>query len=70
MNAVPDAQHTFTPGDEIHVSSTSPLGNVATVFEDDGDKGYFYAVERGGEPDIRILDAVQALQPTTGRSDV
>jgi hypothetical protein len=59
MNAVPDARHAFTPGDEIYVSSTSPLGSVTAVFEDDGDTGYFYAVERGGEPNIRIPDAVQ-----------
>ena len=58
MNAVPDAQHTFSPGDKSYISSTSPLGSVATAFEDDGDTGYFYAMERSGS-DIRIVDAVQ-----------
>jgi hypothetical protein len=58
MNAVPDARHTFSPGDQTYFSSTSPLGSVATVFEDDSDSGYFYAVARTGE-DIQILDAVQ-----------
>ena len=64
MNAVPDAQHTFTPGDRTYVDSTSPVGTVATVFEDDGDTGYFYAVERDGE-DIRIMDAMQIYVAAT-----
>jgi hypothetical protein len=58
MNALPDAQQTFKPGNDTYVSSMSPLGTVATVFEDDGDTAYFYAVARSGE-DIQILDAVQ-----------
>ena len=58
MNAVPDVHHTFQPGDKSYVDSTSPLGSVATVFEDDGDTGYFYALARSGE-DMQILDAVQ-----------
>jgi hypothetical protein len=58
MNAVFGAQQTFKPGDDTYVSSTSPVGTVATVFEDDGNTGYFYAVARSGD-DIQILDAVQ-----------
>ena len=58
MTAVPDAQHAFTPGDQSYVDCTSPLGTVATIFEDDGDTGYFYAVERDGA-DIHIKDAMQ-----------
>ena len=58
MTAIPDAHQTFTPGDKSYVSSTSPLASVATVFEDDGDTGYFYALE-GDCADMHIVDAVQ-----------
>jgi hypothetical protein len=58
MTAVPEVQRTFRPGDKTYVSCTSPLGGVATVFEDDEDTGYFYAVEGDGA-DMHIVDAVQ-----------
>jgi hypothetical protein len=48
----------FVPGDETWYASDAPVGSHSVVFEDDGDTGYFYAVERRGE-DIQILDAVQ-----------
>jgi hypothetical protein len=48
----------FLPGDETWFASDAPVGSHSVVFEDDGDTGYFYAVERrGGE--MKILDAVQ-----------
>ncbi len=40
------------------VSSVSPTADFGVVFEDDGDTGYFYALERPLHPDGRILDAV------------
>ena len=48
----------FLPGDETWYASDAPVGSHSVVFEDDGDTGYFYAVERRGG-DMQILDAVQ-----------
>ena len=46
------------PGDGTWFASDAPVGTYSVVFEDDGETGYFYAVERrGGE--MQILDAVQ-----------
>ena len=70
MNATIDAEQMITPGDKSYVDSTSPVTSFATFFEDDGDTGYFYAVERSGR-DISILDALQiyvvAVEPTEPR---
>ena len=46
------------PGDEAWYASDAPAGPHSVVFEDDGNTGYFYAVERRGA-DMQILDAVQ-----------
>ena len=48
----------FLPGDETWYATDAPVGSYSVVFEDDGDTGYFYAVERRGEG-MQILDAVQ-----------
>jgi hypothetical protein len=48
----------FLPGDETWYASDAPAGSYSVVFEDDGETGYFYAVERRGA-DMQILDAVQ-----------
>ena len=48
----------YLPGDETWYASDAPVGSYSVVFEDDGETGYFYAVERRGD-DMRILDAVQ-----------
>lgn len=52
-------EKSFTPGEETFVESPSSENNFAVVFEDDGDTGYFYALElapdTGGQ---RILDAL------------
>ncbi len=70
MNATVDAEQMVTPGDKSYVDSASPKTSFATFFEDDGDTGYFYAVERLGS-DITILDAVQvyvaAVEPAETR---
>ena len=58
MNATVDAEQMITPGDKSYVDSISSTTSFATFFEDDGDTGYFYAVERAGS-DITILDALQ-----------
>jgi hypothetical protein len=70
MNATVDADQMITPGDKSCVDSTSPTTSFATFFEDDGDTGYFCAIERAGS-DITILDALQvcvvAVEPAEPR---
>lgn len=47
----------FFPGDSTWLASDAPVGVFSAVFEDDGETGYFHAVERiGSEP--KLLDAV------------
>lgn len=48
----------FLPGDKTWYAADAPVGAYSVVFEDDGDTGYFYAVDRRGS-DMQILDAVQ-----------
>jgi len=48
----------YLPGDETWYASDAPVGSYSVVFEDDGETGYFYAVERRGDQP-HILDAVQ-----------
>lgn len=48
---------TFRPGDEGWLAVDVPAGRCTAVFEDDGETGYFCAVERT-EGDLRIVDAL------------
>ena len=41
----PSAMNRFHPGEKVVVDSVSQLGRWAVVFEDDGDTGYFYALD-------------------------
>ena len=47
----------FMPGEAVVVSAPSPCTSFAAVFEDDGETGYFYALDTG-KPDQIILDAL------------
>jgi hypothetical protein len=58
MKGTVGAQETIAIGTESFVDSVSPNDAFATVFEDDGDTGYFYALERRGS-ELPIVDAVQ-----------
>jgi hypothetical protein len=49
--------HTFKPGDNSFVAVDSPNGQFGAFFEDEGDTGYFYAVDLS-KTDETILDAV------------
>ncbi len=47
------------------IESESPLGNAAVVFEDDGETGYLYAIDRSTKPrdlagnrTYRVVDAI------------
>lgn len=46
---------TFVAGQDTFIESTAENGN-AVVFEDNGETGYFYAVDRNGH--LNILDAL------------
>jgi hypothetical protein len=58
MKGTVGAQEMIAIGTETFVDSVSPNDAFATVFEDDGDTGYFYALERSGS-ERPIVDAVQ-----------
>ena len=58
MKATVDAEQMITPGDKGYIDSLSATSPFATSFEDDGDTGYFYALERT-DGDIKILAALQ-----------
>jgi len=50
-------EHAFQPGDKSFAAEDSSKGQYSAVFEDDGDTGYFYAVDLT-RTDKMILDAV------------
>jgi hypothetical protein len=49
--------HSFQPGDKSFLAEDSPGGRFSAVFEDEGETGYFYAVDISKADQI-ILDAV------------
>jgi hypothetical protein len=51
------AEQLFQPGDGAFAAEDSPKGQFSAFFEDDGEVGYFYAVDLTRSED-RILDAV------------
>ena len=51
------AQENITVGEEITIFGESPQGKFWTVFEDDGETGYFYALD-DEKSDNKICDAV------------
>jgi hypothetical protein len=50
-------EQTIDVGKPIVIDGPSPSGNLAVVFEDDGDTGYLYAVDLEAA-ELHILDAV------------
>ena len=51
------AERTFKPGDQTTFGSDSPTRPHTAFFEDDGDTGYFYAMDLT-RPENMIVDAV------------
>jgi hypothetical protein len=51
------------------LDSRSPAGASMTVFEDDGDTGYFYALDVGREHGEKIVDAIQIYTTTEDFGD-
>ncbi len=52
------ARHLFEVGSPFVVDADSPAGRYATVFEDDGDTGCFYAVDTDVEDGNPVQDAL------------
>jgi hypothetical protein len=50
-------EQTFKVGDDVFAANDSPNGQHGAFFEDDGETGYFYAVDLT-KSDMMILDAV------------
>jgi hypothetical protein len=50
-------EQTIAVGEAVVIEASSPVGSLAVVFEDDGDTGFFYAVDVSGD-ELRILDAM------------
>src|SRR5678815_4002694 len=50
-------EQTFQVGSEVFVAQDAPDGRYSAFFEDDGETGFFYAVDLG-QADNMILDAV------------
>ena len=49
-------EQTFRAGDDVFAAADSPTGLYGAVFEDDGETGYFYAVDLVRK--LEIFDAV------------
>ena len=52
------ARETFQVGQPLVVDADSPIGRYATVFEDDGETGCFYAVDTDVEDGNPVQDAL------------
>lgn len=52
MGIIVTAKQTIRVGNSSHVQGNAPEGSYSAVFEDDGDTGYFYALDYGpgGQP--------------------
>lgn len=56
------ARETLTVGTPLVVDADSPDGRFAVVFEDDGETGYFYAVDTDVEDGSPVQDALQVYE--------
>jgi hypothetical protein len=58
--------------DEIFDSAVRPAGDLAGVFEYDGETGYFYLYATGGGAGQRVLDSIHVLsgEPDFAKSDI
>jgi len=54
------AQQTFQPGRNVFVVNDSPCGPYSAFFDDDGEAGYFYAVDLTA--DELVLDVVPVYE--------
>jgi hypothetical protein len=56
-------EQTFQVGSGVLATEDAPDGRYCAFFEDDGETGYFYAVDPN--PDTKILDAVHIYNVAT-----
>lgn len=56
------ARAILTVGTPLVVDADSPAGRWAAVFEDDGETGYFYAVDTDVEDGSPVQDALQVYE--------
>jgi hypothetical protein len=49
---------TFSVGHETFIESCPDTVDNAVIFEDNGETGYLYAIERNTGEELKILDAV------------
>jgi len=60
----------FHAGEDTFVESFSPENQYGVVFEDDGETGYFYAVEKDKDGHgLRVLDALHIYEGDEGPGD-
>lgn len=63
MNGYLMQEQSFRRGEDFFLESFSPENNYGVVFEDDGETGYFYAVEKDpGGHGLRVLDALHIYE--------
>jgi hypothetical protein len=69
MGASDLAQRHFQPGSGETLESSSPTRAWMSVFEDDGQTGYLYALDRERSHANKIVDAVQIYTTTENYGD-
>jgi hypothetical protein len=70
MNGYLMQEREWTPGQDLFIESLSPENYFGTVFEDDGDSAYFYAVEMDKEgTGLKVLDALHIFETDEGPGD-
>jgi hypothetical protein len=71
MNGYLMQEQRFIRGGDVFIESFAQENKHGVVFEDDGETGYFYAVERDDEgPGMRVLDALHIYEvPDAGAMD-
>jgi hypothetical protein len=63
MNGYLMQEQEWTPGQDLFIESFSPENKFGTIFEDDGEAAYFYAVEKDKEgTGLRVLDALHIFE--------
>ena len=70
MNGYLMQELNFVRGEDNFIESLSPENNYGVVFEDDGETGYFYAVEKDKEgPGLKVLDALHIYEVDAEEKD-
>lgn len=69
----PKVSQSFSPGKLLMVDSISPKGRWAVVFQDDGETGYFYALDlreqRAGRPPIQAALLIYNVKDVAAKTE-